>query len=212
MLPQPNFGRDRDPGKGAPEPGGDDPNAKPRKVLRLQIALWVQVVSAVVAGNILAFYAFSLRSATLAELTDIYEGADIEDPAETASQAHDLYQSTNFLASNLAIAGFALVAAIIAAMCAIRFKTRQKSVRWWAVGATAILFIVGMFMSTVFGLYVAPWVFASVLALWWLFSSDIRYWMDGGAAPEKPEPRAKRDAVEKGTVENDSVEKGADED
>ncbi|GAA1672056.1 hypothetical protein GCM10009830_17760 [Glycomyces endophyticus] len=196
MLPQPNFGRDRDPGKGAPEPEGDDPNAKPKKVLRLQIALWVQVVSAVVAGNILAFYAFSLRSATMDELTEIYESAEIDDPAGTAQTAHDLYQSTNFLASNLAIAGFALVAAIIAAMCAIRFKTRQKSVRWWAVGATAVLFIVGMFMSTVFGLYVAPWVFASVLALWWLFSSDIRYWMDGGAAPE-PEPRRKQqDAAE----------------
>jgi hypothetical protein len=35
---------------------------------------------------------------------------------------------------------------------------------------------------------VAPWVFASVLALWWLFSSDIRYWLSerAGTAPEEP--------------------------
>lgn len=194
MLPQPNFGRDRDPGKGAPEPEGDDPNAKPKKLLRLQIALWVEVVSAVVAGNILAFYTFSLRSATVAELTDVYEssGMDLDQtPAETAQAAHDFYQSTNFLASNLVIAGFALVAAIVAALCAVRFKSRQKAVRWWAVGATAVLFIVGMFMSTIFGLYVGPWVFASILALWWLFSADIRYWMDGSAAPVA-EPRRKK--------------------
>lgn len=180
MLPQPNFGRDREPAKGAPEPEAADPDAKPRKLLRLQIAMWVQVVSAVVAGNVLAFYAISLRSATVEDLTEIYEDSqsDIENPAELAQQAYDLYQSQNFLVSNLVIAGIAVLAAIVAALCAIRFKSRLKAVRWWAVGATAVLFIVGMFMSTVFMLYVAPWVFASVLALWWLFSADIRFWMN----------------------------------
>ncbi|PRY57450.1 hypothetical protein [Glycomyces artemisiae] len=204
MLPQPNFGRDRDPGKGAPEPEGDDPNAKPKKLLRLQIALWVEVVSAVVAGNILAFYTFSLRSASVAELTDVYENSNMDldqTPAETAQAAHDFYQSTNFLASNLVIAGFALVAAIVAALCAVRLKSRQKAVRWWAVGATAVLFIVGMFMSTIFGLYVGPWVFASILALWWLFSADIRYWMDGSAAPAA-EPRKKRQQDDEGADED----------
>jgi len=182
MLPQPNFGREREPDRAAPKFGDSDPDpdAKPRKLRRLQIAMWVQVVCAVVAGNILAFYTFSLRSATVADLTDVYEqsSSDIDDPAGLAKQAFELYQSTNFLVSNLVIAGFAILAAIVAAMCAIRFKTRLKAVRWWAVGATAILFIVGMFMSTVFLLYVAPWVFASILALWWLFSADLRHWMD----------------------------------
>jgi hypothetical protein len=95
---------------------------------------------------------------------------------------YDLYQGTNFLVSNLTIAGVTVIAAIIAALCAIRFKSRLKVVRWWAVGATAVLFIVGMFMSTLFALYVAPWVFASVFALWWLFASDIRYWLSESSA------------------------------
>ncbi|MCC3761689.1 hypothetical protein K3N28_01195 [Glycomyces sp. TRM65418] len=175
MLPQPNFGRDKDPV--GPDEDADDAMPR-RKLLRLQIAMWIQVVCAVIAGNILAFYTFSLRGATVEDLQSIYEGSDaVDDPAATAQQAFELYQSTNFMVSNLVIAGFAIVAAIIGALCAIRFKTRLKVVRWWAVGATAVLFIIGMFMSTVFGLYVAPWVFASVLALWWLFSSDIRYWL-----------------------------------
>jgi hypothetical protein len=173
MLPQPNFGRDKEP----VEPEKDSDGAMPRKkLLRLQIAMWVQVVCAVIAGNILAFYTFSLRGASVDDLRSIYEENDaVDDPAGTAQQAYELYQSTNFLASNLVIAGIAVLAAIIAALCTIRFKTRLKAVRWWAVGATAFLF--GMFMSTVFLLYVAPWVFASVLALWWLFASDIRWWL-----------------------------------
>lgn len=185
MLPQPNFGPD----KGPVEPDKDADGAMPRKkLLRLQIAMWVQVVSAVIAGNVLAFYTFSLRGASVDELRAIYEESEnIDDPAAIAQQAFELYQSTNFLVSNLVIGGFAILAAIVAALCAIRFKTRLKAVRWWAVGATAALFIIGMFMSTVFLLYVAPWVFASVLALWWLFASDIRYWMSESPA------RAKKD-------------------
>jgi hypothetical protein len=187
MLPQPNFGRDKGPIEPEKDANGED--AMPRKkLLRLQIAMWIQVVCAVVAGNILAFYTFSLRDAKVEDLQAIYEENDaIDDPAETARQAYELYQSTNFLASNLVIAGFAVVAAIIAALCVIRFKTRQKAVRWWAVAATAVLFVIGMFMSTVFGFLVAPWVFASVLALWWLFASDIRYWLSerSGTAPDE---------------------------
>jgi hypothetical protein len=186
MLPQPNFGRDKEPVE--PEKA-DAAGAMPRKkLLRLQIAMWIQVVCAVIAGNILAFYTLSLRGATQDDLLGIYKANDaIENPSEAARDMFELYQSTNFLVSNLAIAGFAVLAAIVAALCTIRFKTRSKAVRWWAVGATAILFIVGMFMSTIFLLYVAPWVFASVLALWWLFSSDIRYWMSE-TSPRRAEP------------------------
>jgi small-conductance mechanosensitive channel len=195
MLPQPNFGRDKDPVE--PDKADADGAMPRKKLLRLQIAMWIQVVCAVIAGNVLAFYTFSLRGATVDELTSIYEDSGASDnPAETAQAAYELYQSTNFLVSNLVIAGFAVVAAIIAALCTVRFKSRLKAVRWWAVGATAVLFIIGMFMSTVFLLYVAPWVFASVLALWWLFASDIRYWMSESASrgtatsgddkPEKP--------------------------
>lgn len=198
MLPQPNFGRDREPAKGAPKSEEDaDPDAKPRKLLRLQIAMWVQVVSAVVAGNILAFYTISLRSATVGDLTEIYEQAPnpVDDPAGLAQEAYELYQGQSFLVSNFVVAGIAVLAAIVAAMCAIRFKSRLKSVRWWAVGATGVLFIMGMFMSTVFLLYVAPWVFASVLALWWLFSSDVRWWMS------ETQAKTAKTAKDEGTAE-----------
>ncbi|HEX2145997.1 MAG TPA: hypothetical protein VHG10_15975, partial [Glycomyces sp.] len=180
MLPQPNFGRDKRPVEPEKKDEQDGEDAMPRKkLLRLQIAMWVQIVSAVIAGNILAFYTFSLRSTSLEDLTALYEKNDIaDDAAAVARDMFAIYQSTNFLVSNLVIAGFAVVASIIAALCAIRFKSRLKAVRWWAVGATAVLFIVGMFMSTIFLLYVAPWVFASVLALWWLFAGDIRSWLN----------------------------------
>lgn len=187
MLPQPNFGRDKGPIE--PEKDANGEGAMPRKkLLRLQIAMWIQVVCAVLAGNILAFYTFSLRGATLDELVEMYQGNEaVKDPAKTAQDMYDLYQGTNFLVSNLTIAGVTVIAAIIAALCAIRFKSRLKVVRWWAVGATAVLFIVGMFMSTLFALYVAPWVFASVFALWWLFASDIRYWLNRRAGDELTE-------------------------
>lgn len=198
MLPQPNFGRD----KGPLEPERDTDGAMPRKkLLRLQIAMWIQVVCAVVAGNILAFYTFSLRSATEADLLTLYERNDaVEDAAQVAADMHTIYQSTNFLVANLVIAGIAVLAAIVAALCAIRFKSRLKLVRWWAVGATAVLFIVGMFMSTVFLLYVAPWVFASVLALWWLFASDIRYWL----SESTPRSAAEGKAAGKDTGEDET--------
>ncbi|MQM24801.1 hypothetical protein [Glycomyces albidus] len=197
MLPQPNFGRDRDPGKGAPEPEGDDPNARPKKVLRLQIALWVQVVSAVFAGNFYALNVMSSRSTSYEEILEFYtENPPAEGtPEALARAAHDTFQSTAFLVAGFTIAGITILAAIIMAMCTLRFKTRAKAVRWWAVGATAVSFLVAMFMSTQFSLLVAPWVFGAVLALWWLFSSDIRYWMDGGPVPE---PEADGDAKDEG--------------
>lgn len=181
MLPQPNFGRDRDPGKGAPEPEGDDPHARPKQVLRLQIALWVQVVSAVFAGNYFGLGIWSSRSASYEEMLEFYTAnpPDEGTPEEAARAFYDLYQSTGFLVAGFTVAGVTILAAIIMAMCTLRFKTRSKAVRWWAVGATAVSFLAAMLMSSEFGYLVAPWVFAAVLSLWWLFSSDIRYWMDG---------------------------------
>ncbi|WP_030160117.1 hypothetical protein [Glycomyces sp. NRRL B-16210] len=186
MLPQPNFGPNREP----VGPDEDDSDAPPRKLRRLQIAMWIQVVCAVLAGNVYAFNAVSARSVSREDILEYYtEYPPVEgDPAEVAQAAYTTFQSTSFLVTSLVIAGLAVVAAIIAAMCAIRFKSRLKAVRWWAVGATAVLFVEGMYMSVQFGLLVAPWVFASVLALWWLFSSEIRYWMNESfqkAAPKE---------------------------
>jgi hypothetical protein len=174
MLPQPNFGPDKGP-VARDEP---DPDAKPRKLFRLQIAMWIEVVCAVLAGNILVWGTLTQRNASLQDLVDVFTAAEgYDDPVKSANDAYAMYQSTNFLDSNLVAAGITIVAAIIAAMCIIRFKSRIKAVRWWAVGSTAILFVVGMLMSVQLGILVAPWVFAAVLALWWLFSSDVRFWL-----------------------------------
>jgi hypothetical protein len=170
MLPQPNFGRDKGPIEPDKDANGEDERPR-KKLLRLQIAMWVQVVSAVLAGNLLVFSTITWRSASLEEITKAYGEKD-------AQALYDLYQSTNYLVGNLVGAGIIIIAAIIGALCAVRFKSRLKTVRWWAVGATAILFVSGMLMSVSLQLLVAPWVFASVLALWWLFASDIRAWMD----------------------------------
>ncbi|WP_205323660.1 hypothetical protein [Glycomyces sp. YM15] len=192
MLPQPNFGRDKGPIEPAKDENGED--AMPRKKLRrLQIALWVQVVFAVLLGNLFAFNSLQARNVSQAEILKHYqenppaEGSGTT-PEEMAKTAYETFQSTGFLVMVLVIAGFVLVAAIVSAMCAIRLKSRLKAVRWSAVAATAILFVVGMYMSTQFGLLVAPWVFASVLALWWLFASDIRYWLS-----ETPKSLAEED-------------------
>jgi hypothetical protein len=182
MLPQPNFGRDKEPDRGAPEPEAADGDEKPRKkLLRLQIAMWVQALSAVVAGNLAAYLTFLYRGATLEDLTELYENPDYLGPIGSAQGDFDYYQSSSFLIWTLTVAGLTVLAAIVATLCAIRFKTRLKAVRWTAVGATAVLFVCGMLMSTLFYYYVAPWVFASVLALWWLFASDIRHWMNKSA-------------------------------
>jgi magnesium-transporting ATPase (P-type) len=183
MLPQPNFGRDREPAKGAPESEAEaDPNAKPRKIFRLQIAMWVQIVSSVLAGNFFIWSTITYRSASLDDLRTIAEDNDMEEPAKAAQEAFEFYQSTNFLVSNVTVGAITLLAAIIAALCVLRFKSRLKVVRWWAVGTTAVLFIVGMLMSPQLSILVAPWIFASVLALWWLFSSDVRWWMSESQA------------------------------
>jgi magnesium-transporting ATPase (P-type) len=181
MLPQPNFGRDKGPIEPEKDANGED--EKPRKkLLRLQIAMWVQVVSGVLAGNLFIFSTITWRSATLEEITKAYGEQDAEKLQET-------FHSTNFLVSNLAGAAVIIIAAIVAALCAVRFKSRLRAVRWWAVGATAVLFVSGMLMSVTLGLVVAPWVFAAVLSLWWLFASDVRHWMNRrqGEAPKAAE-------------------------
>lgn len=180
MLPQPNFGRDTGPTGPAKEEDGED--EKPRKkLLRLQIAMWIQVAFAVVLGNIHGFVVIASRGLTEAELlADFRERELPEDitPEEAARSAYETFQSTGYLAVMLGVAVLAILAAIVAALCAMRFKSRQKTVRRWAIGATGVLVVVGMFLSTQFSLLVAPWVFASVFALWWLFAGDIRYWFD----------------------------------
>jgi hypothetical protein len=170
MLPQPNFGRDKGPIEPAKDANGEDERPR-KKLLRLQIAMWVQVVSGVLAGNLLIFSTITWRDATLEEISKTYG-------AEDAEQLRETFHSTNFLVSNLSGAAVIIIAAIVAALCAVRFKSRLKSVRWWAVGATAVLFVSGMLMSVTLGLLVAPWVFAAVLSLWWLFAADIRHWMN----------------------------------
>jgi hypothetical protein len=180
MLPQPNFGRDK--GPVPPDKDADGEDEMPRKkLLRLQIAMWVQVVSGVLAGNLVAVTTLSARSVSLADIEENYRDPDFLGPTGTAQGDFDYYQSDSFLAVYLTIAGVTIIAAIVAALCAIRFKSRLKAVRWSAVAATAILFVIGMLMSIGVGLVVAPWVFASVLSLWWLFASDIRYWLNKSA-------------------------------
>lgn len=172
MLPQPNFGRDKGPIQ--PDKDADGEDEMPRKkLLRLQIAMWVQVVSGVLAGNLFIISTFTWRSASLEQIA--------ETGAKDPEALRETYQSTSFLVANLTGGGVVLIAAIVAALCAVRFKSRLKAVRWFAVGATAILFVSGMLMSLSFQLLVAPWVFASVLSLWWLFSSDIRHWLSKSA-------------------------------
>ncbi|MCH7229854.1 hypothetical protein L0U85_03120 [Glycomyces sp. L485] len=174
MLPQPNFG----PSSG-PEDNDDEVEGPPKQFRRLRIALWVQAALAVLAGNFLTVTVFTYRSMSAADLTEAFtetEGA--EAAASLARDAHEYYQTTGFLAANLTIAGITILAAIVAALCAMRFKNRMKVVRRSAIAASIVLFLAGMLMTTVFGYLVAPWVFASVLSLWWLFSADIRHWMD----------------------------------
>lgn len=175
MLPQPNFG----PSSG-PEPEGDNDEVEgpPKQIGRLRIALWVEALLAVLAGNFLTVTVFAYRGMSVEELTDAFaEGESAENAASLARDAHEYYQSASFLASNLSIAGVTIIAAIIAALCALRLKSRLKVVRRTAIAMSILLFLGGMLMTTVFGYLVAPWVFASVLALWWLFAADTRYWM-----------------------------------
>lgn len=175
MLPQPNFGPASEPD---PVSSDDEEEAGPPKQLRrLRIAMWVQAVCAVLAGNFLVVAVFSYRGMTLGELTEVYEGVEGEDASALARDAFEYYQGTSFLASTLTMAGVAILAAIVTALCAMRFKTRLKAIRWTAIITSVLLFLTGMLMTTVFSYYVAPWVFASVLSLWWLFSGDVKWWM-----------------------------------
>ncbi|GAB3229160.1 hypothetical protein GCM10027447_22160 [Glycomyces halotolerans] len=175
MLPQPNFG----PASG---PDDDEVEGPPRQLGRLRIAVWVQAVCAVLASNFLAVSVFTWRSMSQEELEEAFgESEGPEEAAQLAEELHEFYQGTSFLVSNLTMAGVTILAAIVIALCALRFKSRYKIVRRLAIAMSIILFLSGMLMTTIFSYLVAPWVFASVLSLWWLFNADVKYWFSESA-------------------------------
>ncbi|GAB3650808.1 hypothetical protein [Glycomyces tarimensis] len=171
MLPQPNFGHS----SGPEDDDKDEVEGPPRQIGRLRIAMWVQAVCAVLAGNFLIVTVFAYRAMSVEDLIDA--APDVDDAASLARDAHEYYQSTDFLAMYLTLAGVAILCAIVAALCALRLKTRMRAVRRTAIAVTIVLFLAGMLMTGIFSYLVAPWVFASVLALWWLFAGDVRHWM-----------------------------------
>lgn len=175
MLPQPNFGPASDPG---PSGGDEEELGPPKQIRRLRIAMWVQAVCAVLAGNFLIVAVLTYRGMSLEELTELYQDVEgIDDPAAEIQRVYDTYQSSGFLASYLTMSIVIVLAAVVTALCAMRLKTRLRAVRWTAAGSSVLLFLGSMLLSPMFGYLVAPWVFAAVLSLWWLFSSDVRWWM-----------------------------------
>lgn len=177
MLPQPNFGPASEPDRDDEEEAGP-----PKQIRRLRIALWVEAVFAVIAGNLLVVSVFASRAFSLDDLTEQYAKTEsAKDAASLAKDTYEYYQSSGFMVWNLSMAGVTLLAAIVTALCAMRLKTQLKAVRWTAAITSILLFLAGMLMTVAFGYLVAPWIFAAVLALWWLFSSDVRYWMSESA-------------------------------
>ncbi|WP_100445397.1 AdipoR/hemolysin III family protein [Glycomyces xiaoerkulensis] len=174
MLPQPNFGPPSQPG------GGDDEDERPPKqVGRLRIALWVEAVCGVLAGNILTLLIFSSRSQTIDDIIERYEAQEgVEDVETLAQETFDFYQSSGFLTLYLSLAIGTALAAIVVALCAMRLKTRLRAVRWTALGGSVVLGVAAVLMMPMFALLVAPWMFASILSLWWLLTADVRHWAD----------------------------------
>lgn len=181
MLPQPNFGP-TSPGP-VDEAGEEGP---PRKIGRLRIALWVQTAFAVLAGNYLVLSVLAARQATVGQLEEIAENAGLDSPSDAAEELFELYNSTQFMVSNLVPAGVMVIAAVFSALCAIRLKTRLKVVRRLGITASIALLLLAMLTTLMipgFFMVLMMWVFASILAVWWLFSSDVRYWMSESAPP-----------------------------
>lgn len=188
MLPQPNFGP-------TSSPGDDESEGPPRQVGRLRIALWVQTAFAVLAGNYLVVSLFVARQATLDQLIEIY--AEVDSPRETAEQALEYYRSTEFLVGNLAFAGIMVIAAIVSALCAMRLKTRLKSVRRLAITASIVLLIFAMLTTLQlpgFFMVLMLWVFASIMAVWWLFAGDVKHWMTAAVPAAAEEPPSEEEA------------------
>jgi hypothetical protein len=185
MLPQPNFG----PTSAGP-PDDETEEGPPKKLSRLRVALWVQTVFAVLAGNYLVMSVLSARQATLDELVEITTRAEVEAPAEAARELFDFYNSTQFLVANLIPAGIMVVAAVLSALCAVRLKTRLKSVRRVAIAASIVLLLLAMLTTLMvpgFFIVLMIWVFASILAVWWLFSGDVKHWMTESMRSEPEE-------------------------
>lgn len=183
MLPQPNFGPTS---SGPPDNDAEGDEGPPRKIGRLRIALWVQTVFAVLAGNYLVISIVSARQATLDQLVEIAIESEIDSPTTAAQELFDFYNSTQFLVSNLVPAGIMVIAAVFSALCAMRLKTRLKSVRRVAIAASIVLLLLAMLttlMVPAFFLILMIWVFASILAVWWLFSGDVKDWMTASAPP-----------------------------
>jgi len=182
MLPQPNFG----PTSSGPVDETGEDEGPPRKIGRLRIALWVQTVFAVLAGNYLVLSVLAARQATVGQLTEIAADAGLESPSEAAEELFELYHSTQFMVSNLVPAGIMVIAAVLSALCAIRLKTRMKVVRRLGITASIVLLLLAMLTTLMipgFFMVLMLWVFASILAVWWLFSTDVKYWMSESAPP-----------------------------
>lgn len=176
MLPQPNFGPTS---SGPPDDTGEE-EGPPRKVGRLRIALWVQTVFAVLAGNYLVLSVLAARQATVEQLTEIASDAGLDSPAEAGEELFELYHSTQFMVSNLVPAGVMVIAAVLSALCAIRLKTRMRAVRRLGIAASIVLLLLAMLTTLMipgFFMVLMIWVFASILAVWWLFSGDVKHWM-----------------------------------
>lgn len=182
MLPQPNFG----PSSPVPDSGDDEDEGPPKKLGRLRIALWVQTVFAVLAGNLLVVNLMAFRQASRDELvearTDLYlDGGATQADAESLARGDaDYFHGTTYLSTTIAIAALLILAAILSALCAIRLKTRLKVVRRLAIAASIVLLLLGMLSTLQSGglfLLLMLWVFASILAVWWLFSGDVKHWM-----------------------------------
>lgn len=153
MLPQPNFGPSSEPDD------GDEPAGPPKKVGRLRIALWAQALAAILAGNYLFLILLQINQMSASELAD------------------SGLSSNPDLTPWWVIVGVTLMCAVISALCAVRLKSRLRAVRFWGMGASFPLFLAGMFMSPIFGYLIGILVFASLFALWWLFSGDVKHWM-----------------------------------
>ncbi|WP_026931845.1 hypothetical protein [Glycomyces tenuis] len=187
MLPQPNFGPTS---SGPPDDNDEADEGPPRKLGRLRIALWVQTAFAVLAGNYLVLSVFSARQATLDQLIELSAEAEVESPTEAGQELFDFYNSTQFLVANLIPAGIMVIAAVLSALCAVRLKTRLKTVRRVAIATSIVLLLLAMLttlMVPAFFLILMIWVFASILAVWWLFSGDVKDWMSESTPPAPEE-------------------------
>jgi hypothetical protein len=174
MLPQPSFG----PGKGPDD--DDDADRPPKQIGRLRLVLWVQTAFAVLAGNYMILSIMAFRNTSPEEYARAYnEAAESEDQHITVAEAARILDGFDAVPMWI-IAGLMLIGAILSALVAIRLKHRLKSARRLGIAASLVLLLLAMFTVLFmpgFFFVLMIWVFASILALWWLFSSDVKHWM-----------------------------------